>query len=321
MKTPSFWVERNFISNLLAPLGMIYGFATKMRIKKSSSLQVSKPVICVGNLTAGGTGKTPVAISLSKILKSNFYNPFFISRGYGGKLKDIIVDNQKHSAKEVGDEPLLLSRNAPVVINSDRYKAAKKAINNGADVIVMDDGFQNPKLFKDLSFLVFDGGFGLGNRRCIPAGPLRERWYRGLRRSDAAIIIGEDKTGLERKLDRPIFHGKIVPVKPQTKNKNVICFAGIGRPEKFYDSMKELGFNVLETIDFPDHHQYKPRELKKIIEKAQKTGADVFTTSKDYVKIPTPLQSNFNVLEIEIQWLEEKMLTDFILSKIDYKPL
>lgn len=317
MKTPEYWNKKNLVSNILLPLGCLYNLATKLNIRFSYPKSIGKPVICVGNLTAGGTGKTPVAISLAEIIQSLGKKPFFISRGYGGKLKGIIVDNQKHTATEVGDEPLLLSRQATVVVNPDRCQAACKAIENGADLIIMDDGFQNPGLKKDLSFLVFDGGFGYGNGRGIPSGPLRESLSDGLKRAQAVIIIGEDKHNLSRQFGfLPVFKGKIVPKPFKITNPDAIAFAGIGRPDKFYASMSETGFNLLKTIDFPDHHQYTQPELENLISLAKLQQAELYTTSKDFVKIPAELQKNFKVLEIGIQWENKPALIDFLQKRI-----
>ncbi len=162
MKTPSFWSRRNLTATLLSPLGCLYALATRINLALHKPHKVNTPVLCIGNLTAGGTGKTPTAVSIAKIMQQNNKNPHFVSRGYGGTLQ------------QVGDEPLLLARQVPTVVSPDRYLGAQIAENAGADIIIMDDGFQNPKLHKDLSFLVFDGGFGYGNGWCIPAGPLRE---------------------------------------------------------------------------------------------------------------------------------------------------
>lgn len=317
MKTPSFWAHKNFISTLLSLLGNFYAAATAFRVKFGHCSKVGRPVICIGNLTAGGTGKTPVAISIAKMLQEKGKNPFFISRGYGGKLTDLLVDKQKHTAQEVGDEPLLLSNQAPVIINSNRYLAAQKALKSGAEIIIMDDGFQNPSLHKDLSFLVFDGGFGYGNGLAIPAGPLRENLQKGLQRAQAIIIIGQDQHNLCNEFSTfPLFQGKIKAILPEISNKNIIAFAGIGRPEKFYTSLRELGLNLEKTFDFPDHHQYQSSELQKIINLAQKQGCLIFTTSKDFVKIPQPMQKYFHVLEIEIAWEKPEELADFILNNI-----
>ena len=319
MKTPSFWKTRNWLANLLSPIGVIYGFLTYLRITFGLTRKVKVPVICLGNLTAGGTGKTPLAISLATALKAKGYNPFFVSRGYGGKLSDTLVDPLIHTPQQVGDEPLLLANHAPTIINSKRFKAAQKAINLGADLIIMDDGFQNPGLHKDLSLIVVDGAFGFGNRYCIPAGPLREKVWSGMHRADAVIIVGYDETDLTHryKLKLPIFRASIAPIKPEaSKNNQVFAFAGIGRPSKFYGSLQELGFKIVETKDFPDHHYYTEAELQEIIKRAKELGTDIYTTGKDIVKIPAHIQKHFKVLEIEIKWRDEQKLLDFIEEKI-----
>ena len=313
MKTPNYWRSKNIQSFLLLPFGYLYQLATSINLSIKKTRSVNKPVICIGNLTAGGTGKTPVSISFAKILTELGKKPFFVSRGYGGKLHNVLVDNTKHTPYEVGDEPLLLSRQAPVVVNPNRYEGAKLAIKNGADIIVMDDGFQNPTLKKDLSFLVFDGEFGYGNGMCIPAGPLRESLTSGLKRAQAIIIIGEDKHNLSQKFKHlPIFKGHITPQINKQEKEPIIAFAGIGRPEKFYTSLRLCGFKVYQTIDFPDHHQYTKEELLSLIEKAKNNHCVLYTTSKDFVKIPTELRNNFKVLEITIQWEDEDKLKQFL---------
>lgn len=317
MRTPSHWKDNNLLSVVLCPLGWVYGLMTALRLKFIKPRKASVPVICIGNLTAGGTGKTPVAISFSHLLRSHGYNPFFITRGYGGKIQDTLVDKNNHQAQDVGDEPLLLAEASPVVVNSNRYNGAIKAQNNGADCIIMDDGFQNPKLHKDLSLLVIDGGFGLGNSRCIPAGPLREFTNSGLKRADAILIIGEDEKNIASQIKNlPIFKGSILPCRPEKGRKEIIAFAGIGRPDKFYTSLEEVGFNLMKKIDFPDHHYYNEEELNQIITKAQTLGTDIYTTSKDFVKIPIELRPHFRVLEITIQWEDEEKLANFIIQKI-----
>lgn len=313
MKTPGFWQDKNLVSDLLLPFGMLYNLATRLNILFSKPRKTDRPVICIGNLTAGGTGKTPVALSIADILQKLGCKPFFVSRGYGGTKKNVIVDSQKHSAAEVGDEPLLLSRQAPVVVNPDRYAAAQKAVTSGAEVIIMDDGFQNPGLHKDLSFLVFDGGFGYGNGRGIPAGPLRESLRDGLKRAQAVIIVGEDKHNLAQKFSfLPVFKGIVTAQKTSSTNRRVIAFAGIGRPQKFYNSMKEQGFELLKTVDFPDHHQYSAEELNLLIKEADQHQAALYTTTKDFVKIPTKLQKHFLVLEIKIRWENQQQLEELL---------
>ncbi len=318
MKTPAFWNKKSLLSTCLLPLGWIYAGATALRLKLKKPFNAEIPVICIGNLTAGGTGKTPTAAAIARLLQEQGYSPFFISRGYGGKLQNIIVAPQKHRAVDVGDEPLLLARTAPVAVNADRKEAAILARQNGADIVIMDDGFQNPGLHKDLSFIVIDGEVGLGNFRPVPAGPLRENFQKGIARADAAVIIGTDKTNVRSILKNiPVFAGKIKPQTPPfSSGARVIAFAGIGRPEKFYHSLQECRAVIVKSFSFPDHHFYTETELQKLINEARKENAVLCTTSKDFVKIPPNLRPFFCVLEIGIAWQDEDALKDFIFQNL-----
>lgn len=314
MKTPRFWQKDSWMSNLLLPLSKIYAAATALRIKLHVPYKAKYPVICIGNLTAGGTGKTPVSLSVAEILQNMGKKPFFISRGYGGRIHNVIVNKQVHTPKQVGDEPLLLAEQAPTVVNPDRAAAAQMAIAHGADCLVMDDGFQNPGLYKNISFLVFDGNYGIGNGRVIPAGPLREPLDKGLKRAQAAIILGEDKTNIASKINLPIFYGEITEQQPENTSRPVLAFAGIGHPEKFYNSLAKCGLNVVKTHNFPDHYFYTRAELNKLVEYAKKHDLDIYTTSKDFVKIPLSLQKEFKVLQIKVQWQNLDKLKDFLQS-------
>lgn len=318
MKTPSFWNSHNLLSTVLLPLGWLYSGATALRLRLKKPTKVNVPVICVGNLTAGGSGKTPTSAGIATLLKHHGFNPYFISRGYGGRLSGVIVDPSRHTAQDVGDEPLLLSRTAPVSINADRYQAALKAISCGADILIMDDGFQNPSLHKDLSFLIIDGKVGFGNCRPVPSGPLRENITSGLKRAQAAVIIGEDTSNVRPLLaDLPIFQAHIKPQTPQDTSSPIIAFAGIGHPQKFYASLQECGFELIACHDFPDHHFYTEAELSSLIAEAAKEQAQLYTTAKDFVKIPPHLQSSFNVLEIQIDWSNRPALEKFLLKQIN----
>ena len=316
MKTPKYWQSNSLISKILQPLGWLYGAITQLRLKCSHAPKAEVPVICIGNITAGGTGKTPVSLSVAKMLATAMWHPFFVTRGYGGHLQDVLVNNKKHSAADVGDEPLLLSQQAPVVVNANRFEGAKRAINEGADIIIMDDGFQNPSLYKDLSFLVFDGHYGIGNGKIIPAGPLRETLKDGTKRADALIILGKDKHNLAERSHLPVFFGHTEAQTTAINNPNVIAFAGIGHPQKFYHTLSVHGFNVVETFDFPDHHFYSKAELEQIIQRARTQNADIYTTSKDFVKIPAQFHKDINVLEIAVVWDEPEKLLQFINERI-----
>lgn len=316
MKTPKYWQSNSFISKLLTPLGKMYGIAAQLRLRLKKSQKIDIPVICVGNITAGGTGKTPVSVSVAKMLITALHHPIFVTRGYGGKLQNVLVNNKKHTAQDVGDEPLLLSEQAPVVVNADRYAGALLAVKEGADVVIMDDGFQNPTLHKDLSFLVFDGHYGLGNGKIIPAGPLRETFDDGIKRADALIILGKDKHNLAERTKLPVFFGHTEPIQTTVENSDVIAFAGIGHPQKFYHTLQQQGYNVVETIDFPDHHFYKKEEIEQILQRANELNAEVYTTGKDFVKIPMIYHNSINVLEISVVWDKPEELMHFIQDKI-----
>ncbi len=316
MQAPQFWNKQGYLSKLLFPLGCLYAGITALRLKIHQPTKVNAPVICIGNLTAGGSGKTPTAISIAGILQQAGLNPGFITRGYGGKLQNIMVNPSIHSAADVGDEPLLLAQVAPVAVNHKRDQAARLAISKGVDIIIMDDGFQNPSLYKDKSFLVIDGAAGLGNFYPIPAGPLREFFSSGIKRADALIILGEDVHHIADLTPwLPSFKGKVTPKTQNLKfTKKVLAFAGIGRPDKFFNTLKDCGADIIKTRSFPDHHFYTEDELKSLINEAQKYDADIFTTSKDMVKIPPHLQSHFHQLEITVAWENENELKKFLLK-------
>jgi len=319
MRTPKYWQSNSLLSKLLTPLGWLYGQATQLRLKFKPSPKAEIPVICIGNITAGGTGKTPVSISVAKMLETDMYHPFFLTRGYGGKLQNIMVNTKKHSARDVGDEPLLLAQQAPVIVNADRFEGAKLAVQEGADIAIMDDGFQNPSLHKDLSFLVFDGSYGIGNGKIIPAGPLRETFEDGIKRADALIILGKDKHNLAERCKLPVFFGHTETLQTTVSGDKVLAFAGIGHPQKFYHTLGQLGFDIVQTIDFPDHHFYSKEELENILQKAKEQNAEVYTTSKDFVKIPPSLQKYINVLEIAVVWDNPDELLKFIKEKTAIK--
>ncbi|MBO6282206.1 MAG: tetraacyldisaccharide 4'-kinase [Alphaproteobacteria bacterium] len=319
MKTPKYWQSNSLLSKILTPIGWLYGWATQLRLKLKQAPKADIPVICIGNITAGGTGKTPVSLSVAKMLATDMYHPFFLTRGYGGKLQNIMVNTKKHAAREVGDEPLLLAQQAPVVVNADRFEGAKLAVQEGADIAIMDDGFQNPSLHKDLSFLVFDGNYGIGNGKIIPAGPLRETFEDGIKRADALIILGKDKHNLAERCKLPVFFGHTEALQTTVSGNRVLAFAGIGHPQKFYHTLSQLGFDIVETIDFPDHHFYSKEELENILQKAKEQNAEVYTTGKDFVKIPPSLQKYINVLEIAVVWDNPDELLKFIKEKTAIK--
>ena len=263
MRTPNHWKNNNLVSRLLMPLGWIYFQLSLWRHKIARSFDIGVPVICVGNIVAGGAGKTPTAMYLGKLLSKRF-KVAFLTRGYGGAFScPIKVDPHNHTFQDVGDEALLLSKIAPTWVSKNRLDGGLAAKMDGAQIILMDDGFQNPSIAKTFSFLVFDGPYGLGNNQLIPSGPLRETLGRGMSRADAVVIIGEDLHDLQSKIPEniPLFSVTTSPIisKKLKAAKSVIGFAGIGRPRKFLETLKTLNVDIQDFVPFPDHHKFNSK--------------------------------------------------------------
>lgn len=304
MGTPKFWdVPNSFISKVLKPLGALYAFGTAYRIRKAKPYQADIPVICIGNLSVGGTGKTPVCLAVAKELFKLKRDFFFLNHGYKAHLKNILVDLERHTAYDVGDEAILLACYAPTVVDNQRARGAQLAIRKGAKCILMDDGFQNPSLIKTFSFIVVDGKKGFGNECVLPAGPLREPILKGLARADAIVLVGEDEWGVKfflqrNKIDLPLFTGHFAPKMKSIaplKGKDVLAFAGIGRPQKFFDFLQQNGINPVKTEEYPDHYFYTRFDIERLLKKAN--GLPLITTTKDAVKIPKDLLKNIHIAD------------------------
>ncbi|MDP1974956.1 MAG: tetraacyldisaccharide 4'-kinase [Alphaproteobacteria bacterium] len=286
-KTPTFWGKRNFFSYLLAPIGYLYQQGTYFRqfIKKPYKIPI--PVICVGNINVGGVGKTPLSIAIAEHLIEQCFSPHFITRGYGRKIQGNFRVGRYNNSKGVGDESLLLSKIAPVWVATSRVNAALLALEQGATHLILDDGFQDPSLFKDLSLCVVDGQIGFGNGFGLPAGPLRENVQDGLKRADALCIMGNMTQDIQKKLvdPLPIFEMNLIIDVPEIlKDKKLIAFAGIGYPEKFFQSLKNEGLNVIYTFSYPDHYEYTLNDLQIMYDRAKDEGATLVTTEKDFAR-------------------------------------
>ena len=292
MRAPSFWWKPGR-GSLLSPLGGIYGAAAWLRLQKAGR-SAGIPVICLGNLTVGGAGKTPAALAVARLLLAAHRRPFFLSRGYGGRLRGPVTVNPKfHRAADVGDEPLLLARLAPTIVARDRVAGAEAARFGGAGVIVMDDGFQNPSLQKDLAILLVDCRRGIGNGQIFPAGPLRAPLGAQLARAHALVTVGDgdgaaivERDARRRRL--PIFHGRIEP-DPQTlaalAGRRVLAFAGIADPEKFFATVEAAGMVIATREEFADHHCYTAAEARDLLARAQADNLVLLTTEKDHVRL------------------------------------
>jgi tetraacyldisaccharide 4'-kinase len=302
-RAPEFWARPGLVSDLLAPLGWAYGAAGAARRAMTKAIRVSVPTVCVGNLTAGGAGKTPVVLSLADLLRGRGRKPHILSRGYGGSLTGPLqVDPARHGASEVGDEPLLLAAAAPCWIGADRIASAHAAIAAGADILLLDDGFQNPALAYNVALIVIDGGYGLGNGRVMPAGPLREPVAPALQRASAVVLIGTAEQMPE--LGRlPLLNAQFAPIEAHAlKGQRVIAFAGIGRPAKFFATLRALGADIVWKREFPDHHPFSESDLVTLDALAQAKNAMLVTTEKDWVRLSPRWREKIPALKVALRW-------------------
>lgn len=293
MKTPAFWyVVSDWRSFALALPAWLYGLVTAKRMALKPRFQSRIPVICVGNFTAGGAGKTPAAMAIAKILVKMGKTPVFLTRGFGGSLTGPIeVNRSRHKASEVGDEALLLVNIARTIVAQDRVAGARLAETLNADCIVMDDGLQNPHLFKDLRCVVVDGDAGWGNGYCVPAGPLRAPLAVQWRHTDLLIIVGEGAM-VESLLMQaategvPVLGTKLVPdLEILNKANTWVAYAGLGMPEKFFRFLKLHGFTLASSQAFGDHHIYRDEDAQLLVSMSKKSDAQLVTTAKDAVKL------------------------------------
>lgn len=314
MRTPDFWYRpAGLAAWTLAPLGALYGLAGRLRMARGTPHKAGVPVLCVGNLVAGGAGKTPVCIAVAEALRARGVTAQFLTRGHGGRQRGPLpVDPARHGADDVGDEALLLAAHAPCWVARDRAAGARAAESAGAQAIVMDDGFQNPGLAKDCALVVVDGGVGFGNGRLVPAGPLREPVTRGLARADAVVVMGEDRAGVERLVNGalPVLHARLEPAEEarDLSGRAVLAFAGIGRPEKFFATLEALGAHLKERVGFADHHPYRREEIMALVDRAAGLGATPVTTAKDAARLPAALRPLVRVVPVRAVWREPARL-------------
>lgn len=314
MQAPEFWRQDGLLSRLLSPLATLYAWGGRRKRSGGQGFRAAMPVVCVGNIVAGGAGKTPVCLALGAKLAAMGRDPHFLTRGYGGtEAGPRLVDPIRHNAGRVGDEALLLAAQGPTWVARHRPDGAIAAAELGAGVLVMDDGFQNGSLRHDLALVVVDGGYGFGNGRVIPAGPCREAVAEGLARAQAVVLMGEDLVGVRRHLTgKRVLQARLVPG-PQAarlQGAKVAAFAGIGRPAKFFDTLRQCGAQVVTQKSFPDHHAYGKAEIAEILDQ----GLEVWTTAKDAVRVPPELRDRVRVLTVTLAWDDEAGLDELLMG-------
>ncbi|ARO15743.1 tetraacyldisaccharide 4'-kinase [Ketogulonicigenium robustum] len=316
MRPPVFWKNPpdapGWQAHALAPLGCLYARATAKRLRRDG-LKLPVPIICVGNINVGGTGKTPTALALIALLQARGAVVHVVSRGYGGTLLGPVqVNPAHHTAAEVGDEPILLALQAPTWVARDRAAGANAAAAAGASVIILDDGFQNPAVHKDLSLVVVDAAAGFGNARPLPAGPLRETLSAGLARADLVLTIGPDvaQTRFATPLPCPRLQGQLVPLETGMpwQGLRTFAFAGIGNPAKFFTSLESLGATIVGREGLDDHQPLSDALMTRLAAQARALNARLVTTEKDAIRLPDHWRAEVLVLPVRLHIRDESPL-------------
>lgn len=320
---PFFWEHRGVISTLFIPLSIVWTCATKLRHMIARPHKADMPVICIGNITSGGTGKTPIVAALAEAAMKRGWQPVILTRGHGGSMTGPLLVNANTTAQQAGDEAVMLHQCCPVVVSRDRAEGARLiSAKQYGDLIIMDDGMQNPGIIKDHVLMVFNGRKGVENNRIIPAGPLRESLPSGLKRADAVAITGEDEKDLEQSIRHIDPDAVITRIERMLDDhdvsiigkKPVITFAGIGDNDGFFTMLEDAGVTIMDKIAFADHHDYSAHEITALMSRAQDAGAILVTTTKDMTRI-RHLPDAKNIVAVRLKTTLPTSLLDRILPR------
>ncbi len=311
MRQPQFWYQKPGLKAwMLAPIAAIWDQAAKTRLRRSCALSAGVPVICIGNVNVGGTGKTPMTIALAQRLSEAGRKPHIVTRGYGGdEPGPVLVDERRHSSSNVGDEPLLLAAFAPTWVARDRLEGARQAAEAGATEILLDDGHQYPRLARDLTILTVNAAVGFGNEKVMPAGPLREELARGLSRADVLVVVGSLSNyrvfqgSNSGKLPLPTTRAELRPLKTgiDWEGLDVVAFAGIGQPDSFYQTVAALGAKIKHSIALGDHQPLDGRLMRRLETVARNRNAQLVTTEKDAVRLSREWRSKVLTIPVRMK--------------------
>jgi tetraacyldisaccharide 4'-kinase len=318
MKTPRFWKRRGLLAHLFYPMSRVYALGARLDRYGRTPTPAPLPILSIGNAIVGGAGKTPTALALCALLKQLGHQPHIAVRGYGGEVLHAHRVAPEDSWQRVGDEALLLAEAAPTWVGRDRLASADAAAKAGASLLICDDAHQHHALQKNRALLVVDGAYGIGNGWVMPAGPLREPWADALTRADAVLLIGEDTHNLCGALSIPVFRAELRPTTSHAAldGKRLLAFAGIGRPEKFYHTLRGLSGEMVECVDYPDHHAYTRVECARLLARAAALDAIPVTTRKDIVKWPADLAVSVRVVDVEIVFSDPAPLTAWLQAAL-----
>ena len=307
------------MARCLWPLAQLYGALEILNRRCQQPKTLPVPVVSIGNLVAGGAGKTPTTIMLTNLLRREEWSPAILSRGYRGRMQNTFrkIDLAHDRAEDVGDEPLLLAHHAPVWVGKNRYQTGLEAIAKDADILLLDDGMQHYRLARTIDFCLVGAHEGIGNGWLLPAGPLRESWQRGLDRCDALVIVGDPAhLHIDIPDNKPVFHASIKPVVHAPPPQRVVAFAGIAYPDKFRDTLFAHGFDVLALHAFGDHQRIPERAINRMIREASMMGANVITTEKDWIKLTDRQRRTVMAYPIEIHIDDEMALLSFLRAHL-----
>lgn len=325
MQEPWFWREKTFVARAvsagLAPAAFLYEGATRWRAANTRPEAPPVPVFCIGNATLGGSGKTPFALMLQRLLQDAGVNAHFLTRGYGGALRGPVNVLPSHTALDVGDEALLLARAAPTIVARNRRNGARAAAEAGAEAIIMDDGYQNPAVAKTLSFLLTDAADPYGNGRVFPAGPLRETPASALARADAVVLVTSAgaRSEIAPAALRADFRARLESA-ASLAGKRVVAFCGIARPQRFFATLQNAGAVVLEAVAFADHHRFSDAELARLRKLGVENSAALITTEKDFVRLPLAAREGIATLPVRMACDDPGRLKALALKAIsDFK--